>query len=167
MWPTLCKKNIFIHVLKHKEREKTYLCKGEDKVHCQRRGREGHSTLRRWWYKRRSVSSLHSLSPPIASLTLLILILLLYVSLTTTNNVGVFEQIKETSLNLMSDALEWPTTMSSSLSLYKDDDETKKEMESGFSRRSLFWRRMGKGQMVCLGIENHKEDTKNSPRLLL
>ncbi|KAK7309212.1 hypothetical protein RJT34_05752 [Clitoria ternatea] len=76
-----------------------------------------------------------------ASLPLLILTLLLCVSLTT-NNVGVFGQIEETSLNLMSDALEWPTTMSSSSSLYEDDAETEEEMESGFSRRSLFWQRM-------------------------
>ncbi|KAJ1419134.1 Rapid ALkalinization Factor [Sesbania bispinosa] len=49
-------------------------------------------------------------------------------------------KIDETSLKLMSDALEWPNTMS----LYNeiDDEDGEEDIENGFSRRSLFWRRM-------------------------
>ena len=54
-------------------------------------------------------------------------------------------QVEETSLKLMRDALEWPLSMS----LYNDlnddveaDEEIDDEEESGYSRRSLFWKRM-------------------------
>ncbi|XP_022740755.1 protein RALF-like 34 [Durio zibethinus] len=54
-------------------------------------------------------------------------------------------QVEETGLKLMRDALEWPLSMS----LYSDlndneegDEEIDDEEESGYSRRSLFWRRM-------------------------
>ncbi|KAJ1381242.1 Rapid ALkalinization Factor [Sesbania bispinosa] len=55
-------------------------------------------------------------------------------------NARVSAQIDETSLKLMSDALEWPNTMS----LYNeiDDEDGEEDIENGFSRRSLFWRRM-------------------------
>ncbi|TKY70581.1 RALF 34 [Spatholobus suberectus] len=69
-----------------------------------------------------------------------LLALLLCIALS--HEVGVRAQIEETSLNLMSDALEWPTAMS----LYDDDDVDvdvdEDDVENGFSRRSLFWRRM-------------------------
>ncbi|KAG5144840.1 hypothetical protein JHK84_030383 [Glycine max] len=45
--------------------------------------------------------------------------------------------MEDTAFNLMSDALEWPTTMS----LY-DEDDAQEDVENAYSRRSLFWRRM-------------------------
>ncbi|KAE9606781.1 hypothetical protein Lal_00025726 [Lupinus albus] len=76
--------------------------------------------------------------------TLLLSSLLLCLSLTP--NALVRAHIDETSLNLMSDTLDWPTTMS----LYDDnidednDDvgEEEDDIENGYGRRSLFWRRM-------------------------
>ncbi|XP_020217743.2 protein RALF-like 34 [Cajanus cajan] len=56
-------------------------------------------------------------------------------------SLGARAHMEETTLNLMSDALDWPTTMS----LYDDDvdqDTEEEDVENGFSRRSLFWRRM-------------------------
>lgn len=48
-------------------------------------------------------------------------------------------QLDDTSLKLMSDAFEWPTTMSMYDELAEDEDE---DMDGGFvDRRSLFWRR--------------------------
>ncbi|XVE87114.1 hypothetical protein DITRI_Ditri18aG0090200 [Diplodiscus trichospermus] len=54
-------------------------------------------------------------------------------------------QVEETGLNLMRDGLEWPVSMS----FYSDlndneeaDEEIDDEEESGYSRRSLFWKRM-------------------------
>ncbi|XP_028781967.1 protein RALF-like 34, partial [Neltuma alba] len=45
----------------------------------------------------------------------------------------------KTSMKLMSDALEWPTTMS----LYDElEDAEEDAMDGGFSRRSLYWHRM-------------------------
>ncbi|XP_027362161.1 protein RALF-like 34 [Abrus precatorius] len=74
-----------------------------------------------------------------ASLPLLNLTLVLLLCIALSPNLGVYGQIEEASLKLMSDALEWPTTMS----FYEDvDEEREEEMESGYSRRSLFWRRM-------------------------
>ncbi|XP_058754993.1 protein RALF-like 34 [Vicia villosa] len=66
----------------------------------------------------------------------LILTILLSLTLFTVKNIHVEAQIEETTtLNLSSDVLEWPTTMSS---LYNDED-----MDSDdFSRRSLFWSRV-------------------------
>ncbi|OIV94725.1 hypothetical protein TanjilG_06188 [Lupinus angustifolius] len=79
--------------------------------------------------------------------TLTLLLSSLLLSLTLTPNALVRAHIDETSLNelnLMSDTLEWPTTMS----LYDDNidednnDEEQEDMENGYGRRSLFWRRM-------------------------
>ncbi|QCD91335.1 protein RALF-like 34 [Vigna unguiculata] len=65
--------------------------------------------------------------------------LALFLCFLFTHHGAVHAQIDDTGLNLMSDALDWPTTMS----LYDDLDEDEEEdVESGFSRRSLFWRRM-------------------------
>lgn len=83
-----------------------------------------------------------SLSLPMASslpLLTLSFSLALFLCFLFTHHGGVHAQIDDTGLNLMSDALDWPTTMS----LYDDLDEDEEEdVESGFSRRSLFWRRM-------------------------
>ncbi|CAI8588878.1 unnamed protein product [Vicia faba] len=66
----------------------------------------------------------------------LILPILLSLTLFTIISIHVDAQIEETTtLNLSSDVLEWPTTMSS---LYNEED-----MDSDdFSRRSLFWSRV-------------------------
>ncbi|KAL5099255.1 hypothetical protein RYX36_003582 [Vicia faba] len=66
----------------------------------------------------------------------LILPILLSLTLFTISSIHVDAQIEETTtLNLSSDVLEWPTTMSS---LYNEED-----MDSDdFSRRSLFWSRV-------------------------
>jgi hypothetical protein len=55
-----------------------------------------------------------------------------------TLNTHVDAQIQET--NLMSETLEWPTTMS----LYNEqlDAENDEDIDSDFSRRSLFWSRV-------------------------
>ena len=73
---------------------------------------------------------------------LLFLLFILYIVLSSSK---VEAQVEETSLKLMSDALEWPLSMS----LYSDlndneegDEEIDDEEESGYSRRSLFWKRM-------------------------
>ncbi|XP_028760492.1 protein RALF-like 34 [Neltuma alba] len=48
-------------------------------------------------------------------------------------------EMDKTSMKLMSDALEWPTTMS----LYDElEDAEEDAMDGGFSRRSLYWHRM-------------------------
>jgi hypothetical protein len=66
------------------------------------------------------------------SSTLLNLTLTLCLFLTLLLNTHVVDaQIEETTLNLMSDALEWPTTMSEDI----DDNDD-------LSRRSLFWSRV-------------------------
>ncbi|XP_058772806.1 protein RALF-like 34 [Vicia villosa] len=67
----------------------------------------------------------------------LILTILLSLTLFTVKNIHVDAQIEETTtLNLSSDVLEWPTTMSS---LYNEEED----MDSDdFSRRSLFWSRV-------------------------
>ncbi|KAL1316250.1 hypothetical protein HN51_068475 [Arachis hypogaea] len=85
-----------------------------------------------------------------ASLPLLRIIVLavcsfLLLCLTLSPNALAIAQIEETSLNLMSDALEWPTAAMSSL--YNADVEEEIEDEEveggrGNGRRSLFWRRM-------------------------
>ncbi|XP_004511922.1 protein RALF-like 34 [Cicer arietinum] len=69
-----------------------------------------------------------------ASSTLLKLILTFLVCFFLSLNKRVDAQIEETTLNLMSDSLEFPTTMS----LYDEED-----MDGGdLSRRSLFWSRV-------------------------
>ncbi|CAL0331797.1 unnamed protein product [Lupinus luteus] len=74
--------------------------------------------------------------------TLLLSSLLLCITLSP--NALVRAHIDETSLNLMSDTLDWPTTMS----LYDDNidedanDDEEEDKENGYGRRSLFWRRM-------------------------
>lgn len=45
----------------------------------------------------------------------------------------------KTSMKLMADALEWPTTMSLDDGL---EDVGEDAMDGGFSRRSLYWHRM-------------------------
>ena len=77
-------------------------------------------------------------SLPLLNLALLVSSLLL--CLAVSRNALAGAQIDETSLNLMSEALEWPTTMP----LYDDLEEESGEdiEEGGFGRRSLFWRRM-------------------------
>ncbi|XP_015889813.2 protein RALF-like 34 [Ziziphus jujuba] len=50
-------------------------------------------------------------------------------------------QLDDTSLKLMSDALEWPTTMSFYDELDEGDEE-EEDVDGAFGRRSLFWRRM-------------------------
>ncbi|KAH1163797.1 hypothetical protein AAZX31_01G173800 [Glycine max] len=83
--------------------------------------------------------TLHSLvmasSLPLLNLLTLALSLLFCIALTS--EVGVQAQMEETGLNLMSEALEWPTAMS----LY-DEDSEEEDVQNGYSRRSLFWRRM-------------------------
>lgn len=68
------------------------------------------------------------------TLTLLLCLLL------TLFNTHVDAQIEEPTLNLISDTLEWPTTMSS---LYNDlEEDNEEDTDSDFSRRSLFWSRV-------------------------
>ncbi|KAF3438965.1 hypothetical protein FNV43_RR17240 [Rhamnella rubrinervis] len=50
-------------------------------------------------------------------------------------------QLDDTSLKLMTDALEWPTTTSFYNELDQDDND-EEDIDGGFGRRSLFWRRM-------------------------
>ncbi|CAJ2646180.1 unnamed protein product [Trifolium pratense] len=66
--------------------------------------------------------------------TLLNLTLTLLLCLFLTLNANIDAQIEETTLNLMSDALEWPTTMSH----YNEEED----IDSDLSRRSLFWSRV-------------------------
>lgn len=68
--------------------------------------------------------------------SLLTLALLLF-CIAFTSHVAVQAHMEDTAFNLMSDALEWPTTMS----LY-DEDDAQEDVENAYSRRSLFWRRM-------------------------
>ncbi|PNX56706.1 protein RALF-like 34-like [Trifolium pratense] len=68
------------------------------------------------------------------STTLLNLTLTLLLCLFLTLNTHVHAQIEETTLNLMSDALEWPTTMSH----YNEEED----IDNDLSRRSLFWSRV-------------------------
>ncbi|KAG6666241.1 hypothetical protein I3843_Q026500 [Carya illinoinensis] len=54
-------------------------------------------------------------------------------------------QLEETSLKLMTDAFEWPTTMPSLYDEFEDEGDDEDGMDSGSSgRRSLFWRRVMK-----------------------
>ncbi|KAL5556995.1 hypothetical protein UlMin_039231 [Ulmus minor] len=46
-------------------------------------------------------------------------------------------QLDDTSLKLLTDAFEWPTTMS----LYDELADEDEDVDGGFDRRSLFWRR--------------------------
>ncbi|CAJ1929594.1 unnamed protein product [Sphenostylis stenocarpa] len=73
-----------------------------------------------------------------SSLSLLTLALPLFLCFLFTHLGSLHAQMDDASFNLMSDALDWPTAMS----LYDDVDEDEEDVESGFSRRSLFWRRM-------------------------
>lgn len=89
-------------------------------------------------------TSLSTLDPAMASSTLLtklIFPLLLCLALSL-NNARVGAQIDETSMKLMSDALEWPATMSLYDELDGGDNDEAEELDGGFGRRSLFWRRM-------------------------
>ncbi|XP_050906768.1 protein RALF-like 34 [Lathyrus oleraceus] len=70
----------------------------------------------------------------------LILTILLSLTLFTIINIHVDAQIEETTLNLSSDVLEWPTTMSSLYNELAEDNE--EDIDSDFSRRSLFWSRV-------------------------
>ncbi|XWS45263.1 hypothetical protein CRYUN_Cryun15aG0121400 [Craigia yunnanensis] len=74
------------------------------------------------------------------------LLFLLFITYIVLSSSKVEAQVEETSLKLMRDALEWPLSMS----LYSDlndneegDEEIDDEEESEYSRRSLFWKRMG------------------------
>jgi hypothetical protein len=74
--------------------------------------------------------------------TLLNLTLTLCLFLTLLLNTHVVDaQIEETTLNLMSDALDqWPTTMSTH---YNNEDEEEEDIDNDdLSRRSLFWSRV-------------------------
>lgn len=52
-------------------------------------------------------------------------------------------QLDEASLKLVTDALELPNAMSMYDQLDEDDDEDEEmDVENGYGRRSLFWRRM-------------------------
>ncbi|XP_021274400.1 protein RALF-like 34 [Herrania umbratica] len=73
------------------------------------------------------------------------LVFLLFITYIVLSSSKVAAQVEETSLTLMRDALEWPLSMS----LYSDlndneegDEEIDDEEETGYSRRSLFWKRM-------------------------
>ncbi|XVF15546.1 hypothetical protein REPUB_Repub09cG0163300 [Reevesia pubescens] len=73
---------------------------------------------------------------------LLLPVFITYIVLSTSK---VEAQVEETSLKLMRDAFDWPLSMS----IYSDlnnneesDEEIDEEQESGYSRRSLFWKRM-------------------------
>ncbi|GMI68824.1 ralf-like 34, RAPID ALKALINIZATION FACTOR 34 [Hibiscus trionum] len=67
---------------------------------------------------------------------LLLPLLIAYIVLSSSK---VDAQVEETSLKLMSDALEWPLSMS----LYGDFNDGEGDEEgNGNSRRSLFWKRM-------------------------
>ncbi|OMP01988.1 Rapid ALkalinization Factor [Corchorus olitorius] len=73
------------------------------------------------------------------------LLFLLFITYIVFSSSKVEAQVDETRLKLMmSDALEWPLSMS----LYSEegdgdiDEEEEEEKESGYSRRSLFWKRM-------------------------
>ncbi|KAE8704795.1 Protein RALF-like 34 [Hibiscus syriacus] len=72
---------------------------------------------------------------------LLLSLLITYIVLSSSK---VDAQVEETSLKLVTDALEWPLSMS----LYSDlnDDEGDEDIDgeegNGNSRRSLFWKRM-------------------------
>ena len=73
------------------------------------------------------------------------LLFLLFITCAVFSSSKVEAQVEETSLKLMSDALEWPLSMSfySDLNDNEEGDEEKDdEEESGDSRRSLFWKRM-------------------------
>lgn len=74
------------------------------------------------------------------NLTLLLVSSFLLCLTLRSNNALVSAQMDETSLKLMSDALEWPSTTS----LYDDDmdEDSEEDIENGYGRRSLFWRRM-------------------------
>ena len=72
--------------------------------------------------------------PPMACLLKFTILLSLLICLK-----GVGGQMDESGMEMMSDALEWPGTMS----LYDElGDGDVEDMEGGFGRRSLFWRRM-------------------------
>ncbi|EOX91436.1 hypothetical protein QUC31_003119 [Theobroma cacao] len=73
------------------------------------------------------------------------LVFLLFITYIVLSNSKVEAQVEETRLKLMRDALEWPLSMS----LYSElndneeaDEEIDDEEETGYSRRSLFWKRM-------------------------
>lgn len=55
------------------------------------------------------------------------------------SRIVVATQMDETSFKLMSDALDWPTTMSIHDEL---EDAGEEDVDGGFGRRSLFWQRM-------------------------
>ncbi|GMJ07996.1 ralf-like 34, RAPID ALKALINIZATION FACTOR 34 [Hibiscus trionum] len=59
------------------------------------------------------------------------LLLPLFIACIVLSSSKIDAQVEETSLKLMSDALEWPLSMS----LYDEEG-------NGYSRRSLFWKRM-------------------------
>ncbi|XVF17678.1 hypothetical protein REPUB_Repub10bG0144200 [Reevesia pubescens] len=80
-----------------------------------------------------------------ASSLLTKLVLPLFITYIVFSSSKVEAQVEETSLKLMRDALDWPLSMS----LYSDlndneesDEEIDGEEESGYNRRSLFWKRM-------------------------
>ncbi|GMY11774.1 protein RALF-like 34 [Fagus crenata] len=76
---------------------------------------------------------------PAPSRLLILCILLLFVN----TSPYVRAQLEETSLKLMRDAFEWPTTTMSSLynndEVEEEEDEGEDNMEGGLRRRSLFW----------------------------
>ncbi|XP_061342050.1 protein RALF-like 34 [Gastrolobium bilobum] len=74
-----------------------------------------------------------------ASSALLNLTLFFLFCLALSPNARVGAQIDEASMKLVSDALEWPTTMS--MSLY-DEVDSEEDIDGSLERRSLFWRRM-------------------------
>ncbi|KAF7809834.1 protein RALF-like 34 [Senna tora] len=73
--------------------------------------------------------------------TLLLLLLLSLLVCLSLSSIVVDAQMDESSLKLMSDALEWPDTMSVYEGL-DGEDVGEEDMEGGFARRSLFWHRM-------------------------
>ncbi|XVE82803.1 hypothetical protein DITRI_Ditri16bG0035100 [Diplodiscus trichospermus] len=80
-----------------------------------------------------------------ASLLLSKLLFFFFITYVAFSSSKVEAQVEETSLKLMRDALEWPLSMSiySDLNENEDaDEEIDDEEESGYSRRSLFWKRM-------------------------
>ncbi|KAL1354681.1 hypothetical protein HN51_006740 [Arachis hypogaea] len=86
-----------------------------------------------------------AVSLPLLRIVVLAVCSFLLLCLALSPNALAVAQIEETSLNLMSDALEWPTATMSSL--YDADVEEEIEDEEveggrGNGRRSLFWRRM-------------------------
>ncbi|MED6170404.1 Protein RALF-like 34 [Stylosanthes scabra] len=80
-------------------------------------------------------------SLPLLKVVVLVVFSVLLLCLTLSPNALAVAQIDETSLNLMSDALEWPTAAMSSIYDADVDEESEEEDVEG-GRRSLFWRRM-------------------------